>query len=190
MKNSNKAGKINPKVKEVLKILGAGTFLAASFVMPGATGVVLKEYEQHKREKDEKEWRKFNLWRLRETIKRLNAQKIIEVKEGVIEITEKGRKKLLKFNLDDMDLGQKTDGKWRIIIYDISESKKKERDFLREILKRMKFLKLQRSIYLTPFICEDEIEYLKQMFGVGDEVKILKITGIDNEQAYKEYFGI
>lgn len=182
--------KFDPKVKDVLKLLGGGTVLAASFVMPGAAGVVLKEYKQYKKDKDEKEWKKFNLWRLKQVIKRLEKQKIVEFRDGGVQLTEKGKRKILKFDLDDMQLKRKTDGKWRLIIYDIADFRKKERDFFREILKRMKFLKLQQSIYLTPYVCEDEIEYLKQMFGVGQEVQILKVTGIEKEKYYKEYFGI
>lgn len=182
--------KVDPKVKDILKLLGAGTLLAASFVMPHASAIAITEYKKYKRQKSAKEWNKFNFWRLKQVVKRLEKQKKIEIVNDVVQITEKGKKKLLQFDFEDIQLQKKTDGKWRLIIYDISELKKKERNFLREILKRMKFLKLQQSIYLTPFICEDEIEYLKQMFGVGDEVQILKVTGIENEQAYKEYFGI
>lgn len=164
--------------------------MAASFIVPGATAIAMKEYKEYKKEKDEKEWKTFNLWRLKQVIKRLEKQKVVEIKDDIVQIAEKGKWKLLQFNLEDMELKRRTDGKWRLIIYDISEFRKKERDFFREILKRMKFLKLQQSIYLTPFICEDEIEYLKQMFEVGDEVQVLKVTGIDNEQVYKDYFGI
>ncbi|HVF69249.1 MAG TPA: hypothetical protein VNA13_01655 [Xanthomonadales bacterium] len=182
--------KVDPKVSDILKLLGGGTVLAASLIMPGAAAIALREFKKYKQEKDTKEWKKFNLWRLKQIIKRLEKQKTIEIKDGLVAITEKGKRKLLQFNLNDMKLERKTDGKWRLIIYDISEFRKKERNFFREVLKNMRFLKLQQSIYLTPFVCEDEIEYLKQMFGVGEEVQVLKVTGIDNEQIYKEYFGI
>jgi hypothetical protein len=58
------------------------------------------------------------------------------------------------------------------------------------MLKSLKFLRLQKSAYITPFICDDEIEYLRQFFNIGNEVIVLKITGIENEQVYKRYFGI
>lgn len=186
----SESGKVDPRVKDILKLLGGGTLLLASFVMPGVAGMAMKEFKNYKKEKDEKEWKKFNLWRLKQVIKRLEQQKVVEVKDGEVRITEKGKLKILKFSLDDIELKRKTDGKWRLIIYDISELKRKERDIFRSFLKRLKFFKLQQSIYLTPYICEDEIEYLKQQFGVGKEVQVLKVSGIDNEQIYKNYFGI
>jgi CRISPR-associated endonuclease Cas2 len=185
-----KGGKVDPKVKDVLKIVGAGSFLAAAFVIPGPTALVINEYRKYKWDKDRKEWNKFNLWRLKQVIKRLEKQKAVEVKSGEVRITAKGRLKVLKFNLEEMELKRKTDGKWRLIIYDITEMKRNERDIFRSFLKKLKFLRLQHSVYLTPYVCDDEIEYLKLQFEVGKEVQVLKVSGIENEQVYKEYFGI
>ena len=181
--------KIDPRVKDVLVLLGAGAFLAVSLVMPGLP-IVVKPYLDHKRKNEEKEWEKFNLFRLRQVIKRLEKQKDIEIIGDSVKITKKGRKKLLRFDLEQMKLKRKTDGKWRLIIYDISNLRKPQRELLREMLKKLQFLSLQESVYLTPFICEEEIEYLRQIFGIDREVQVLKVTGIEYEEQYKKYFGI
>jgi len=181
--------KINPKVKEVLKLLAAGVILTTVVLFPGiaALGPLIKE-EQEKRER--KEWEKFNLRRLKQVIKRLEMQKEIEITNGIVKITEKGKKKILKYNLDDMTLKRKTDGKWRVIVYDIANLKKFQRELFRETLKRLKFLRLQKSVYITPFVCDDEIEYLRQVFDIGSEVLVLRVAEIENAQVYKRYFGI
>ena len=188
-KNIIKELKINPKVKDVLKLLAVGAILTTVILFPGiaAIGPLIKE-EQERREK--KEWEKFNLRRLRQVIKRLEKQKEVEISNGMVKITNKGKKKVLKYNLDNMELKRKTDGKWRVIVYDIANLKKFQRELFRETLKRLKFLKLQKSVYLTPFVCDDEIEYLRQLFNIGSEVIVLKVTEIENEQAHKRYFGI
>ncbi len=188
-KESAKDLKIDPKVKEILKLLGAGVILTAAIIMPG-TAVLIKEYDKMKWEKDKKEWNKFNLWRLRQIIKRLQDQKVVEIVNDEVRITDKGRQKQLKFDLEDIELQKKTDGKWRIIIYDISNLKRFQRDIFRDTLKRLKFYRLQESVYLTPFICEDEIEYLRQTFQIGNEVQILKVSKLENDQVYRDYFGI
>lgn len=185
--------KIDPKVEDVIKLLGAGTILIASLLMPGVAftgGILIKEYQKYKREKDRKEWEKFNLWRLRQVIKRLERQKVIKVENDVVRITNKGRQRLLKFNLEKMVLNRKTDGKWRLIIYDISNLRRPQRDLFRSILKKLNLLQLQESVYLTPFVCDDEIEYLRQVFNISDEVIMIKVSEIENEQAYKNYFGV
>lgn len=181
--------KIDPKVKDVLKLLAAGVIITTVVLFPGiaALGPVIKEI-QERREK--KEWDKFNLWRLRQVIKRLERQKAVEITGGIVKITKKGRRKLLKFDLEKMELKKRTDGKWRIIIYDVANLKRSQSEFFRETLKRLNFLRLQKSVYITPFVCDDEIEYLRQLFDIGSEVLILKVAGIENEQVYKRYFGI
>ena len=188
------SNKIDPKVKDVLILLGAGAFLTASLIMPGLP-IVLKPFLDEKRKKEANEWKKFNTWRLKQVLKRMHDQKLIEIaetkEEHVVKISDHGKRKLLKFDIDNMELNQKNwDGKWRIIIYDIYTSKKQERELFRKTLKKLKFLQLQKSVYLTPFKCHDEIEYLRQFCNIGKEVLILTISNIENESAYKEYFGV
>ncbi len=181
--------KVDPRVKDILMLLGAGAFLTASLVMPGLP-IAVRPYLDHKRKNEEKEWEKFNLFRLKQVIKRLERQKDVEIIGEAVKITKKGRQKLLKFDLEQMELKRKTDGKWRLIIYDISNLRKPQRELFRDMLKKLQFLRLQESVYLTPFICEEEIEYLRQVFDIDREVQVLKVTGIEYEDQYKKYFGI
>jgi len=189
--------KIDPKTKEVLMLLGAGAFLAASIIFPGLPMAakpfidVVKEADRNKRQK---EWEKFNLWRLRQVIKRMQSSKLVEVKEEkgvpIIKITHKGKQKLLRYKIDEMVLESNWDGKWRLVIYDVQTGKRANSEMFRTMLNKLRFLKLQRSVYLTPFKCEDEIEYLRLLFEIGNEVQILKVGSLENETAYRRYFGI
>ena len=190
--------KIDPRVKDILLLLSAGTFLAASIIFPGlplAAKPILEAIKESQKQKRQKEWNKFNLWRLRQVIKRLEKQKLVEIVnvngQPVVKITDRGKQKILKYDLEKMALDQtRWDEKWRIIIYDIFSTKRLERELFRKTIKRMNFLKLQRSVYLTPFRCRDEIEYLRQVCGIPSEVIILTVSGIENEHVYKEYFGL
>lgn len=193
-RNSNNNKKNDPRVKDILSMLGAGIFIAAAFIMPGLP-MALIPFLDAKRKREQNEWKKFNQWRLKQILKRMYDQKLVEIsqtKDGsIVKISNKGKKKLLKYNLEEMTLDDRNwDGKWRIIIYDIFTSKKQERELFRKILKQMKFLKIQKSVYLTPFKCADEIEYLRQVCNVGKEVLILTVSGIEGEKAYREYFGL
>ncbi|MDO8487133.1 MAG: hypothetical protein Q7S45_02495 [Candidatus Curtissbacteria bacterium] len=192
MKKTDLTKRADPRVKEVLILLGAGTFLAVSLVFP-VLPLVAKPFLKS-REEDDLEWKKFNLWRLRALLARMKLQKLVEIastSEGpVVKITEKGKKKVLNFRLGEMKLKESWDGKWRVVMYDVPRQKKREADFLRLLLKKMKFLVLQKSVYLTPYPCEDEIEYLRQMLGLADDIKILKVARIENDSVYRDYFGI
>lgn len=190
--------KIDPKAKEVLMLLGSGAFLAASIIFPGlpmAAKPFIDAAKEADRNKRQKEWEKFNLWRLRQVIKRMQNSKLVEIKEEegipIIKITDRGKQKLLRYKVDEMVLDESNwDGKWRLIIYDVASTKRANSEMFRTMLNKLRFLKLQKSVYLTPFKCEDEIEYLRLLFEVGNEVQILKVGSLENEAAYRRYFGI
>lgn len=191
--------KINPKVKDVLGLLGVGAVLTACIVFPGLPiGVksVIDAIEEAKRKKEFKEWERFNLWRLREVLKRLRQQKVVKIVEengeSVVVLTKKGRTKYLKYKLEEMIIEKppRWDGKWRLVIYDIAKYKRNTQQAFRRTLKRLKFLRLQKSVYLYPYPCQDEIEFLRQFYGIGDEVIILMVEDLEDEEAYKKYFGL
>ena len=194
----DKNKKVDPKVKDVLLLLGVGTFLAASIVFPGLPLIarpLIKSLNDAKRAKDQKEWEKYNQWRLRQIIKRMQNSKYVEIKEEndmqLVKITKKGREKLLKYDIEKMQLDESSwDGKWRLIIYDVITPKRNNSEMFRRTITNLKLLKLQKSVYLTPFRCEDEIEYLRQVFEIGNEVLILTVKNLENEEAYRKYFGI
>lgn len=189
---------INPRVKDILLILGVVGVVSASLVIPGLP-MALKPIINYKKKKDwekqQKAWKKYNPYLLKHLLRRLQIQKDVEFisqdKDVVIKITEKGRTKFLKYQLDEMLVkDQRWDGKWRLIIYDVPERKKAEREIFRGFLKRLKAYQLQKSVYLTPYKCDEEIEYVRTYFGIGAEVIYLTIEKLENDTAYRQYFGL
>ena len=55
-----------------------------------------------------------------------------------------------------------------MVIFDIPEKKKKAREALRQKLKDLNMVKLQDSIWVTPYPCEDEIAFIKSIFNLSD----------------------
>lgn len=181
---------INPKAKDVLILLGVTGVLAASLIMPGLP-VALKPFLK----KQYKKWGHFNKWRLRKELKRLQKTGVIEEGkedgEVVFRLTDKGKTKLYKYKLEEMSLNKKGwDGKWRIVAYDIPKYKKNQAEAFRMLLKKLNFYQLQKSLWLTPYNCEQEIEFLKSLYNLGDNVIILTVSKLEGETAYKQYFGI
>lgn len=189
---------VNPKVKEVLQIIGLVGVVSASFVIPALPAALkpIMDYRRKKEfEKQKKLWGKYNPYILKQIIRRFQEQKVVELlEEGdevVIKITQKGQEKLLKYRLDDLKIREQVwDKKWRLIIYDVPTRKKIQRDLIRRFLKKMNIFQLQKSVYLTPYDCALEIEYLREYFGVREEMIYLTVEKIENEQAYINFFGL
>lgn len=187
-----------PNTKEIIYLLGMGAILTATIFMPGL-GYVASMLNRAKRnyewKKSQREWRKFNPHILKRNLKRLREQKIVEIikkdDEEIIKLTQKGYAKYLKFKLEELSLnGKKWDGKWRIVIYDIAKFKKNQVSAFRNVLKYINFYRLQKSVYLTPYPCDEQILYLREYFGIDTEVLLIRADKIENEYLYKQYFGL
>lgn len=193
-----KIQQINPKTQDVLQLLAVGILLTASVAMPGlgvALNVAIKQHRQLKRRQENQAWEKFNTGRLHQVLKRMYKARYIEIiiEQGVptVKVTQKGKVKLLRYKLDEITLDKLShDGKWRLIIYDVAKNKRASSESFRRMLRKLGFLQLQKSVYLTPYRCEEQIEYLRQLFDIGSQVKILTVRYLEEEAAYRRYFGI
>ena len=82
------------------------------------------------------------------------------------------------------------DKKWRIVIFDIPEKKKKAREALRKKLKELGFKELQKSVFVYPFECEDEIDFITEVFQIRPYVRFIKAVSITNEEQIRLKFNI
>lgn len=173
-----------PAAREALQILAAlGTVSLMVMIPPlGITiGRLVKNQETSRYHKMWKRWEKQKMVRIRET------------PEGtVVEITQEGIKRALKYKLAELSIKKPIiwDGKWRLVIFDVSEKKKRNRDCFRDNLRRMGFYCLNESVFVHPYPCFDEIEYLRQMTGVGEEVTCLTAESIETGSDLKTHFDL
>lgn len=195
---SKKYTKEYPSIEEIIYLLGMGTLLVGTIFMPGlgyVARMISRAKRNHEWKESQRRWKKFNPHVLKRNLKRLREQKIVEIvkKDGedLIKLTQKGHTKYLKFKLEKLSLqGKRWDGKWRIVIYDIAKFKKNQVSAFRNILKYINFFPLQKSVYLTPYPCEEQISYLREYFGISSEVLLIRADKIENEDFYKQYFGL
>jgi len=102
----------------------------------------------------------------------LKNKKLIKLKpEGggtKISLTERGRRRAFRYYLDDLKLKKpkKWDKKWRIVIFDIPEKRRLARDLLRAKLKELEFIKLQKSVFVAPYPCQKEIEFIIDFYKI------------------------
>ncbi|MEK7143213.1 MAG: CRISPR-associated endonuclease Cas2 [Patescibacteria group bacterium] len=82
------------------------------------------------------------------------------------------------------------DGKWRMVMYDMKEPRKKLRDRLRTTLIGLGFVKLQNSVWVYPYDCEDLITLIKADSKIGEEVLYVIADTIENDKHLKEMFGL
>ncbi len=85
---------------------------------------------------------------------------------------------------------KKWDGKWRVFLFDIPENKKKFRDIFRSHLKKLGFFEFQKSVFVHPFDCENELEFLIEFYNIRANVRFILAEKIDNELHMKNHFNL
>ena len=170
--------------KIILKCLIAGGAVVAILALPGMAPV-LKMFTK----KDSK-------YKLRNTIYNLKRTKMVKMyyKDGkeMIEITEKGKKRLLKYEFDEMKIKKpkKWDGLWRVVIFDIPEPKKYARNALSRKLKEVGFYPLQKSTFIFPYKCFEEVQFIRKYFDVEKYVSFLVAKEMEGSSILKKHFKI
>ncbi|MEK7161667.1 MAG: CRISPR-associated endonuclease Cas2 [Patescibacteria group bacterium] len=146
-------------------------------------------YEWMKRKQRNEVTRK----KFQETAWRLKRQGYFEIVEKqnqkFIKLTSKGKleKLIRKANIIKQP---KWDGKWRVIIFDIPENSRPQRDKFRNLLKVNKFVKLQASVFICPYSFNKEaIEFLNES-GLSDYVRIMRVEKMDNDKELRKKFHL
>src|ERR1700683_2185431 len=167
MGNLEAAGRENSKRKNirsfVLSSVALAGILGVAVVAPNVLGAMNKlGFLPGKRQKE-------IINRARD---RLVQQGLLNRVDGFLKLTEKGRKALHIIEAREFKLRQpkKWDHKWRVLIFDIPEYRKTLRDKVRRTLEAIGFVRLQDSVWIYPYDCEDLIALLKADFKIGKDM--------------------
>ncbi len=144
-----------------------------------------------------KEWKDIDEQKIRRSIRALYESKLVKEvknKDGTITLflTKKGKKKALTYNLNEMEIKStiRWDGKWRIVLFDIPEKIKGKREIIRAHLKRLKFFEFQKSVFIHPYDCCNEIEYLVEAYELRKYARFMVATELDNELHLRKHFEL
>ena len=171
--------------KKILLLLMAGAALALNRC-PGKYFRILGKLKRG--------WQDIENQKIRQEISELYRSKLVNVKnnnDGTFSLilTKKGRQKVLRYNLEKIRIkSMRWYGKWRMVLFDIPERQKPARDALRGKLKKLGFFEFQKSIFVHPFDCQNEIEFLIEFFQIKPYVRYGIIEKIDNELHLKWHF--
>ncbi|MBI2020968.1 CRISPR-associated endonuclease Cas2 [Candidatus Giovannonibacteria bacterium] len=103
-----------------------------------------------------------------------------------------GKKRALVYSLDQLELKKERvwDKKWRIVIFDIPEKKKRGREALRLKLKELGFKELQKSIFAFPYKCKDEIDFVVEVFELRQYVRFIETSNLFHDADLRLHFNL
>lgn len=141
---------------------------------------------------------KIDKWQLKRVLKNLEKREIIFIEEKndqiIVYLKDKGKPLLMKYSLkalfDFKNKKKKWDRRWFIVFFDVPEIQRNKRDYLRNFLKQLGFYPYQKSVYLFPYECKQEINLIKKIVEGGKYMKYVVAEKIEDEEAIKKYFGL
>jgi len=180
--------KIGPVMQKILLLLEGGLVLGLTR-RPDNYFKILKKIS--------KEWQKIDERALKNAIRKLYQSKLIgckEDKDGTVSmvLTIAGKKKIVRFNLDFMEIKKpkQWDRLWRLVIFDIPEKKRQGRRALAEKLKELGFYPVQKSVFIHPYECQDEIDFITEIFNLTPYLRLFTVKETDVEQDLRNRFKL
>ena len=173
-------------IKNILKNLAIGGVLMSGLAMPNI--VKLLEFFGATQTNERR--------KILKAVERMKQKKLVRIYEKngheVIEITELGKKKVLSYDLENIKINRpkKWDGYWRVVIFDVPEKNKKARRALNFKLNNMEFFPLQKSVFVYPFECKDEIDFVTEFFGIKKYVRFVLAKNIENDEFIRSYYNL
>ena len=103
-------------------------------------------------------------------------------------LTREGKRKAASIKLEGGNtlVNPSWDSKWRIILLDLPESRKSERESLRYLLKKAGFVLLKNSAWISPYPFEHLFGNIKKDLGMKSEMMIVVTESLD-EETEKEF---
>ncbi len=165
--------------KKILLFLLAGVAIGLSR-SPRKTGYVLRTLPRALRD--------VNREHLYRCVKEFRNKKLVsyhEDRDGIITLvlSKEGERHAIIYSLESLSITKplRWDKRWRLVIFDIPEKKRTARDALREKLRELKFYELQHSVWVHPYSCEKEVEFIIEVFDIRPYVRYLETTQLTND---------
>ena len=137
-------------------------------------------------------------YQLPEILKKLEKNKLLIFKKNFdgnlsVSLTQKGKDFIEGFFLkfENKNITPKIwDNKWRMVIFDIPENKRKSRDLLRFHLKKFGFTHVQASVWIYPYPCKEIVILIKTYFELGSEVLYLVVDSFEEDKKLRKLFKL
>ena len=169
--------------KAVVNVIAISGLIAVAVIAPNVIGALGKLGLLNPRQKKQA---------VKRSLTRLIERGYVVVEDGRARLTNKGE--VFAAKLGTGNLGRKNsrhwDKKWRILIFDIPEQRKKSREQIRSTLMGIGFRRLQDSVWVYPYDCEDLITLLKIDLKIGKDLLYIIADKIEQDHILRKQFGL
>ena len=178
----------SPVKRKVLLLLQAGVALSFAGTLPRQFRIIEELVE---------EWKSINRAYLYRIIRDFEDEQLVRIEEAedgtrTVVLSERGKKRAFSFHIHTMviPVPEKWDGLWHAVFFDIPEALKKTRRALRGKLYELGFYHWQKSVFVHPYPCRDQIDFLATFFNVRSYVRYATLTNVTQEAELLRHFRL
>lgn len=130
----------------------------------------------------------------RREIKRLQKSDYVALtkkpKGFTVKLLKKAQRRLKEIVLEDIKFpkSEKWDGKWRFYIFDIPEKNRSARNQLRQKLKDLGMYNVQRSVFVYPYDCRQELEFIGDYYRIARYATYAEVNYSDIDNLLRRFF--
>ena len=123
----------------------------------------------------------------------LRQRGLVDEAEGRLRLTSKGRAHIERILIREYRIPEPVwwDGKWRILMFDIYEKRRKVRAKLRALLTGVGFVRLQDSVWVYPYPCDEFVELVRAHIQSGvRELRLIVADALESDRPLREHFKL
>lgn len=185
-----------PKQKRIpvqallLRILAVGGIVSIALIAPPMTRL-LKTLDRPAKNRQQL------YHRISQGVARLEQAGLVTVSgygsERKVGITAKGKKELERMEFENYTIPEQAfwDGKWRVLMFDVSERRRRTRNQLRRLLEGAGFVRLQDSVWVSPYPCDEFVALVRAHLrsGVG-EMRHFVAEALESDRVLRNHFRL
>jgi DNA-binding transcriptional regulator PaaX len=172
--------------RDILRLVGTGVVLGTAVVAPNVVQV-LDMFDPKGREQRNKIWK---------AIKYLEQQERIRIAEEkgtrVLVLTKRGKTVLNELSIEELAVQppRMWDRRWRVVMFDIPMYKSRTRIPFREKIQDLGFEMYQKSVWVYPYECREEVLMVAEHYGVREYIRYMVVDEMSNMREFVKKFDL
>mgnify|MGYP001610973854 FL=1 len=178
----------SPIKRKVLLLLQAGVALSFAGTVPRQFRIIGEVVS---------EWKSINREYLQRIIREFEEERLLSMEEKedgtrTVVLSERGKRRALTFCIDTIVVpaSEKWDGRWHAVFFDIPEHLYRARDSLRDKLYELGFYHWQKSVFVHPYPCRDQIDFIVTFFNIRRYVRYATLSEVTHETELLRRFSL
>jgi len=173
--------------KDILRLVGAGIVVSGMAIAAPNTLQLIDYLNPKGRTERNRIWK---------TIKYLEQKNRIRIEERgnnlYVYLTSEGHVKLNEDAIGELMIKKpyRWDHKWRLVMFDLPAHHNKARDPFRLKLEDLGFKLYQRSVFIFPYECHEEVHTIAQWYGIDQHIRYIVATEVHDMRQFAKLFDL